>query len=159
MLTITGGKWTTARKMGEDCIDRAIHTIGFGPAPCRTANLRLHGANEAPSASDHMNNLYGSNAIHINRLANEDPQLAHPIVEGYPLRGAEVVWAVRHEMARTVEDVLARRSRMLFLNVNAAEAAAPVVATIMARELGKDSRWIEVQLNEFKVLATHYRIA
>lgn len=150
MVTITGGKWTTARRMGEDCVNRAISIAGLQSSPCATVNLPLHGAGK-------VNSLYGTDAARIDQLAHEDPELSKPIVEGYLLRGAEVVWAVRYEMARNVEDVLARRSRLLFLNVSAAEAAAPEVARLMARELGHESKWAADQVSEFKQLAKNYR--
>ena len=151
MLTITGGKWTTARRMGEDCVNRAIQVAGLRSSPCATVDLQLHGA------SDQITSLYGTDAIKIEQLAIDEPELAKPLVQGYLLRGAEVVWAVRHEMARSVEDFLARRSRLLFLNVAAAVAAAPEVARLMARELGRDRDWEIVQVSEFEKLASCYR--
>jgi len=151
MVTITGGKWTTARRMGEDCVNRAIEVAGLTPSPCATVELRLHGAGHQVSS------LYGTDAAKIEQLAIDEPELSKPLLEGYLLRGAEVVWSVRHEMARNVEDILARRSRLLFLNVAAAETAAPEVARLMARELGRDSDWEAAQVSEFKRLAHCYR--
>jgi glycerol-3-phosphate dehydrogenase len=157
LLTVTGGKWTTARKMGEDVVDRAIQTSRLTPRECRTTNLRIHGA-----PSDHgrsaVESIYGSDAALIESLAASDARLARPIAEGYFLRGAEVVWATRHEMARTVEDVLARRSRLLFLNARAAIAAAPRVAQWMAGELLRDDDWRDRQVREFSELAGHYLV-
>jgi glycerol-3-phosphate dehydrogenase len=157
MVTITGGKWTTARRMGEDCVNRVIEVAGLTNAPCRTVDLRLHGAGDGNSPSSAGNGLYGTDAAKIEQLAIAEPRLSKPLVAGYLLRGAEVVWAVRHEMARNVEDVLARRSRLLFLNVAAAESAAPEVARLMAGELGRGSDWEAEQVSEFKRLASCYR--
>ena len=151
MVTITGGKWTTARRMGEDCVNRAIKVAGLTPSPCATVDLRLHGAGHQVSS------LYGTDAAKIEQLAIDEPELSKPLLEGYLLRGAEVVWSVRHEMARNVEDILARRSRLLFLNVAAAETAAPEVARLMACELGRDSDWEVEQVSEFKRLTHCYR--
>jgi glycerol-3-phosphate dehydrogenase len=176
LLTITGGKWTTARRMGEDCVDKAILLAGLAQRPCRTRHLKLHGAADislrdlpataagspTPSAtsstpSTALQNTYGIDRQAIDQLALANPQLTEPLVPGYSLNGAEVVWAVRHEMARTVEDVLARRNRLLFLNADAAESAAPEVARWMARELGRDSSWEEQQVREFEALAKYFR--
>ncbi len=151
MVTITGGKWTTARRMGEDCVNRAIRATGLTFSQCATVDLPLHGA------SSHTDSLYGTDAAKIEQLAIESSELSKPLVAGYLLRGAEVVWAVRHEMARNVEDILARRSRLLFLNVAAAETAAPEVARLMARELGHDNNWEIEQVSAFKRLAGYFR--
>ncbi len=151
MVTITGGKWTTARRMGEDCVNRAIKVAGLPPRPCATVDLPLHGA------GGEVKSLYGTDAAKIEQLAIAEPELAKPLVAGYSLHGAEVIWAVRHEMARSVEDVLARRSRLLFLNVAAAETAAPEVARLMAGELGRDNNWQVAQVSEFKQLAGFFR--
>jgi glycerol-3-phosphate dehydrogenase len=151
LITITGGKWTTARRMGEDCVRRAIKLAGLTESPCATVDLQLHGAGGSVAS------LYGTDAAKIEQLTISEPGLAKPLTAGYLLRGAEVVWAVRHEMARNVEDFLARRSRLLFLNVAAAESAAPEVARLMARELARDSDWEASQVNEFMQLATRYR--
>ena len=76
-----------------------------------------------------------------------------------PYCAAEVVWAVRHEMARTVEDILARRTRALFLNARAAIALAPQVASILAQELGNDNAWAAIQVSEFQALAQNYLVS
>lgn len=130
LITITGGKWTTARKMAEDGIDRAIPWCGLPTRACQTANLPLIDATTP-------------------RPTPVDPQQSQPLVPGYPLSAADVLWHTRNTMARTVEDVLARRSRLLFLNVNAARQAAPAVADILMRELKQDQVWRDAQREHF----------
>jgi glycerol-3-phosphate dehydrogenase len=156
LLTITGGKWTTYRHMAEDCVDHAI-TLGKLPeGPCKTKNLRIHGYMENSAALGCLE-VYGSDAEAIRTLA-QDPKLAAQLDPRLPCIAAEVVWAVRAEMARTVEDVLARHTRALFLNAEAAMAMAEPVARIMAAELGRDEAWIEAQVKEFCGLAEGYRV-
>ena len=117
-MTITGGKWTTYRKMAQDAIDR------IGGSPSRTADLRLHGWTDETVADSPWRQVYGSDAPLVSELPR---QLLHPSL---PFSRGEVVWAARHEMARSVEDVLARRTRALFLDARASIEAAPVVATV-----------------------------
>jgi glycerol-3-phosphate dehydrogenase len=158
LLTIVGGKWTTYRRMAEDCVDHAI-TLGSLPeTECRTHTLKIHGYMED---IDSLNGLavYGSDAEAIRSLAAEDPQLAKQLDPALPYIGAEVVWAVRHEMARTLDDVLARRTRALILNTAAALAMAPAVAALMAAELHRDQAWIDAQLADFRALAAGYQPA
>jgi glycerol-3-phosphate dehydrogenase len=157
LLTITGGKWTTYRGMAEDCVNRAAVLGGLPKRECTTRELRLHGA--APPAPDDLLALYGSDARAIRRLAETEPELAAPLHSDLPYTSAEVVWAARWEMARTVEDVLARRTRALFLNAGAAIAAAPSVAALLAVELRRDSCWIEHQTRTFFELARTYQVA
>jgi glycerol-3-phosphate dehydrogenase len=156
LLTITGGKWTTYRHMAEDCVDHAI-TLGKLPdQPCTTKNLKIHGYMES---SDGLGSLqvYGSDAEAIRTLA-EDPALAIQLHADLPYIAAEVVWAARAEMARTVEDVLARHTRALFLNAAAAIAMAGPVAKLLAAELGLDEAWVAAQVKEFRTLAEQYRV-
>jgi glycerol-3-phosphate dehydrogenase len=156
LLTIVGGKWTTYRRMAEDCVDHAI-TLGSLPeVECRTHNLKIHGYDDEIDGLSSMG-VYGSDAAAIHKLADEDPELAKPLDQALPYIAAEVIWAVRHEMARTVDDVLARRTRALFLNSGAAIAMAPVVAALMARELNQGEAWVSAQLTAFHALAVGYR--
>ena len=103
--------------------------------------------------------FYGSDAPAIQELMRREPELAQPLTEALPYVGAEVVWAVRHEMARTVEDVLCRRTRALFLNAKAAMEAAPKVASLMAHELGYDANWESKQLAAFQQVARHFKLS
>jgi glycerol-3-phosphate dehydrogenase len=156
LLTITGGKWTTYRHMAEDCVDHAITLGHLRDEPCPTRNLRIHGFLEETAALGHLE-VYGSDAEAIGELAR-DPRLAARLHPALPYIAAEVVWAARNEMARTVEDVLARRTRALFLNAAAASAMAEPVAALMAAELGRDEAWIEAQVESFRELATQYMV-
>jgi glycerol-3-phosphate dehydrogenase len=148
LLTITGGKWTTYRHMAEDCVDHAA-TLGRLPErACITKSLRIHGHH--PYASGRLG-VYGSDADSVRAL--NMPQQLDPAL---PYTAAEVVWAVRKEMARTIEDVLARRLRALFLNSRAAVQMAPAVASLMAAELGWDTSFRESQLAAFRKVAQAY---
>ena len=100
--------------------------------------------------------VYGSDAAHIQTLASAQPEMAKQLHPELPYIGAEIVWAAREEMARTVEDVLARRTRALFLNARAAITMAPEVARILAVELKKDDAWVQQQIEDFTTLATQY---
>jgi glycerol-3-phosphate dehydrogenase len=156
LLTITGGKWTTYRHMAEDCVDHAI-TLGKLPdAECRTKNLRIHGYMKEADALGELE-VYGSDAEAVTTLA-EDAELAERLNPELPYIAAEVVWAARAEMARTVEDVLARRMRVLFLNARAAMEMAEPVARLLAGELGRDEAWVGRQVKEFRELAGQYRV-
>ena len=157
LITIAGGKWTTYRHMAEDCVDHAA-TLGRLPEkPCVTRNLNVHGFHRQASNFGALE-AYGSDALLIQDLIRTDPRLAEPLHGALPNCRAEVVWAARVEMARTVEDVLARRTRALFLNARAAMAMAPEVAALLARELGRDDAWQAEQVRAFRELAAGYLV-
>lgn len=154
LVTITGGKWTTYRKMAEDTIDKIIKVAGLPHATCTTANLKIHGF---LNYSEHSSlAIYGSDKVHILALVNIEPELGNNLHHKMPYIQAEVVWAVRNEMARTVEDVLARRLRVLFLDARVAIEMAPQVASLIAGELKLDEQWEKDQVNAFTELASHY---
>jgi glycerol-3-phosphate dehydrogenase len=141
LVSITGGKWTTYRKMAEDTLNAAIAAGQLQRRRCLTRELALHGAgDDAPRAGDVLE-TYGTDAKEVRALMKADPSLAAPIHSALAYSWAEVVYAARHEMARTVEDVLARRTRALFLNANASLQAATGAAEILARELGRSPEW------------------
>lgn len=100
--------------------------------------------------------VYGSDAPEILQLASANPELARPLHPRLPITVAEVVWAARMEMARTVEDVLSRRTRSLLLDAAASIEAAPAVARLLADELGRDAAWAESQPRAFASLAQGY---
>ena len=157
LLTITGGKWTTYRHMAEDTVDHAITLGKLRDAECITRNLHIHGYVENSAALGSLE-VYGSDAEAIRTLA-KDPKLGAQLHPALPYIAAELVWAARAEMARTVEDVLARHTRALFLNAEAAIAMAEPVAKILAAELGRDEAWVAAQVDEFVTLAEQYRVA
>jgi glycerol-3-phosphate dehydrogenase len=125
--------------MAEGCVNEAARLAGLPKRRCPTEELRLHGY-ATPAKSDPLA-VYGSDAPAIRKLMESDPALAERLHPALPHTGAEVVWAVRVEMARTVIDVLARRTRALLLNAKAALAMAPRAAELMAKELGRDAAW------------------
>ena len=157
LITITGGKWTSYRRMAEDTLNKAIQLGLLEAKKCRTKNLRIHGYRPHPDLHNHLY-VYGSDEAAIRELAGSDPAYAKKLHSDYAYTVAEVIWAVRHEMARDVEDVLARRVRLLYIAARAAIAAAPVVAQAMARELDKNQAWIEQQIKDFTILAKRYLI-
>lgn len=156
LITIVGGKWTTYRKMGEDVIDRAAVLCGLKQVPSRTADLRLHGAMDRPPSRNEWQEVYGADLPLLDEMVEVEPDLGQPLHPLLPFRQAEVVWAARHEMARRLEDVLARRTRALFLNANASVLAAPLAAKLLARELGRDEGWQQEQVSQYRKLAEQY---
>jgi glycerol-3-phosphate dehydrogenase len=160
LVTITGGKWTTYRKMGEDAMDQAAMVAGLDERPSPTATLHLHGWTEEDGTKDSHpgaeTSVYGSDAPALERLAAERPGWDEPLHFNLPYRVCEVVWAARHEMARTVEDVLARRTRALLLDARASAEIAPAVAALLAAELGKDEAWQRAQVEAYRELARGY---
>jgi len=155
LVTICGGKWTTYRHMAEDCVDQAATLAQLPESPCVTHHLHIHGFHDAAKEFGSLA-VYGSDAYEIRKLIEADPGLGEPLHAALPYMKAEVVWAARHEMARTVEDTLARRTRALFLNARAALAMAPEVADLMAAELGWDEATRTQQLAAFRDVASNY---
>lgn len=156
LVTITGGKWTTYRKMAADAIDLAIEAGGLDARPSQTAELLLHGGDGPAADPDDPLSVYGSDAALVRQLAAERPEWDRPIHPALPYRVAEIIWAARHEAARCVADVLARRTRALFLDARASIEAAPAVAAILAAELGKDDDWSRTEIARFGELAAGY---
>jgi glycerol-3-phosphate dehydrogenase len=152
VFTITGGKLTTYREMAEDTVDAVASRLGHR-SRCRTKRMRLLGATgrHRPDGSPeaHLAGRYGSLADEVRALADADPSLGGPVVAGLPTLRAEVVYAVRHEMATTVDDVLSRRTRARLFDRAAAMRAAPVVAELMAAELGWSDDQRQEQVHHF----------
>ncbi|CAM4350354.1 FAD-dependent oxidoreductase [Bordetella tumbae] len=191
LVTVTGGKWTTYRRMAQDVIDTAIQHQLLPQAHCRTADLPLHGASPVgaqpgragtgatlptgSSTGSHTNatrNATASPSAHQPAHGTPDsyygtdlpllralPGIDHVLVNASGLTEAHVRFAARHELARTAEDVLARRNRALFLDSEAAILAAPEVARILAEELGHDAAWQRATLEAFMHTAAHYRLS
>ena len=155
LVTITGGKWTTYRKMAEDTVNQSADIAGLEPRLCKTKNLRIHGWMKNIDDSDPLHS-YGSDAIKIKRLINKNATLGEKIHPQLPYLKAEVVWATREEMAMTVEDVLSRRTRALLLDAKTSIEMAPIVAQIMNSELKHDKSWEIKQIKEYSKLANNY---
>jgi glycerol-3-phosphate dehydrogenase len=155
LVTITGGKWTTYRKMAKDAVDNAAFVAKLEIKTCTTDKLRIHGWLETADEADSLH-AYGSDAAYIKKLASDDPLLAEKIHPDFPFILAEVVWAIREEMAMTVEDVLARRLRLLFLDTRIAMEVAPAVARLMAGVLGRDLQWEKNEVEKFMQTAQGY---
>lgn len=155
LITLTGGKWTTYRRMGEDTVNRAAMQAGLPERQVITPNLKLHGWTEKPSTeADHWR-VYGSD---IGAL-QETPGADVPLHPDLPYTEAEVRWAALCEQARTVEDVLSRRTRALLLNAKASAEAAPRVAELLAETLHKDEAWQREQVTAYRELAQQYQLA
>ncbi|MEO7271959.1 MAG: glycerol-3-phosphate dehydrogenase/oxidase [Vicinamibacterales bacterium] len=157
LLTITGGKWTTYRHMAEDTVDQAALQAHLPKKRCVTRTLRVHGATEDRPASGSLA-VYGTDAAEIAAIMRIEPELAQPLHPDLSVTGAEIVWAARAEMARTLEDVLSRRSRALLLNARAAIAMAPRAVALLARELGRDAEWQRDEVERFTLLAQGYLV-
>lgn len=154
LITITGGKWTTYRQMAEETVDKAIGIGQLDPKACTTSQRKIHGYLDAPLKNPLA--IYGSDSEKIKALEERNPGWEMMVINGFPQTKAEVIWVIRNEMARTVEDILARRFRILFLDARAATDAAPKIAGIMAEELGYDEEWKNIQINNFSDLAVQY---
>ena len=158
LITIAGGKWTTYRQMAADCVDQAAVCGGLKPRSCITRELPVHGHNsgnirEGPFAD------YGSDAEQVAAAAPSPTVECERLHPDLPCHPNEVVWAVRQEMARTVEDVLSRRTRGLLLNARAACEIAPRVAELMAHEMQKDREWQAQQVSAFRATAKGYLLS
>jgi glycerol-3-phosphate dehydrogenase len=158
LMTICGGKWTTYRRMAEDCVDQAATLAQLPERASVTKTLRIHGHCEAVEQSYPLA-VYGSDAGKIQALITLNTSLGEPLHPNLPYLKAEVIWAAREEMVRTVEDVLARRTRSLFLNASAAIESAPAVADLLAIELGWHENKKQSQLGEFRATARNYLTA
>jgi glycerol-3-phosphate dehydrogenase len=155
LITITGGKWTTYRKMAEDILEIVIHKTGLPERECKTKSLPIHGYQVTEDFSSPQY-YYGSDQTHIHAIVKADTTMGELIHSDLPFIKAEIIWSARNEMSMTVEDALSRRTRALLLDAKAAIASAPLVAALMAKELNRDDNWIQQQINSFTQLATGY---
>ncbi len=158
LVTIAGGKWTTYRKMAEEVIDAAATCANLTRTASPTASMALHGAT-TKTTQDESLRAYGTDASHVMDIAKESQDYAAPLHPNLPYIGAQVVYAARFEMARTVDDVLARRTRALFLEAQSARESAPTVARLLAKELGRGLAWQAEQLRTFAQLASLAKIS
>ncbi|ADY53430.1 Glycerol-3-phosphate dehydrogenase [Pseudopedobacter saltans DSM 12145] len=154
LVTITGGKWTTYRKMAEDTINETIKVCGLEEKSCATEQLKIHGY-KAQKEGSYLD-IYGSDALSIKNIIIQQPEFGNKLIDSFPYTAAEVIWFVRNEMARSIEDVLARRLRLLFLDAKAAVEIAPKVAQLMASEMGYGKEWETQQVNNFNAIASNY---
>ncbi len=157
LITITGGKWTTYRKMGEDVIDQAMTIAGLNERPSVTKMLHLHGWHADADRFGDLS-MYGADAPTVQAIMNEETDWQDRLHPNLPYFRGEVVWATRREMARTVEDVLARRTRALLLDARASMEVAGDVAALMAGVLGKDDDWQLQQVHAYQKVASDYVI-
>jgi glycerol-3-phosphate dehydrogenase len=156
LVTVTGGKWTTYRRMGQDAIDHAAEVAGLAKVDSRTLNLKLHAWTDQTAGMSESERVYGADLPLLQKLSEDDPSLDGLLHPRLPYRLREVVWAAQFEMARTVEDVLARRTRALFLDARAAIEAALLVADVLTKELGRSEAWREKDLQDFLAVAQGY---
>ncbi len=161
VVTVTGGKLTTYRRMAVDAIDEVRHLLGRG-GRSRTRRLELVGAHgftapPAGSADEHLARRYGTEAAIVRSLAAGDPDLAEPLVAGLPYLRAEAIYAVRFEMAQTLDDVLSRRTRARLLARDASAAAAPSVAALIAPELGWDEVRVKAEIASYEAAIAYER--
>ncbi|MEX2479205.1 MAG: glycerol-3-phosphate dehydrogenase/oxidase [Gracilimonas sp.] len=155
LVTIAGGKWTTYRKMAEDTVDQAALVAGLDVKETPTKELRIHGWLKNVDRDDHLY-VYGSDKVALNKLIDENPELGEKLHADLPYLKAEVVWAVRNEMAQTIEDVLSRRTRALLLDAKASVEMAPEVGRLLAIEFGKDEEWVKQEVKEYEQVAKNY---
>jgi glycerol-3-phosphate dehydrogenase len=155
LFTMIGGKWTTFRRMAQDMVTKVENTKGWSSTKSISRSLKLHGYLSDVNLDDPLY-FYGSDKNAIIELMNDNAENKTLISEKLNIFTAEVVWAVRYEMARTIEDVLSRRTRCLLLDAREAIVMAPKVAEIMAQELGKDVQWQKTQVDEFLMVANNY---
>jgi glycerol-3-phosphate dehydrogenase len=158
LITITGGKWTTYRKMAEDTIDQAALVADLEDRDCVTKTLQIHGYHKNTEPFGALA-AYGSDAPDLQALIRDEPALAEKLHVAHEVSAAQVVWAARHEAARNVEDVLARRTRMLLLDARASIEMAPATARLLAGELGRASTWQQEQIDSYTELARGYLVA
>ncbi|MEO6134915.1 MAG: glycerol-3-phosphate dehydrogenase/oxidase [Ginsengibacter sp.] len=156
LVSVIGGKWTTYRKMAEDTLDKIEKRNMLKGKPSITEHLKIHGFADAGSPGPFS--VYGSDADRINELIAANPAWGAPLSPDLYINTAQVIWAVRNEMAISVEDVLARRTRILFTDARIALCLAPIVAAIMKNEMGEDEEWEKQQVDHFTELAKGYML-
>jgi len=158
LISVIGGKWTTYRKMAEDAVDYAIMVGELPERKCHTHHLPVHGYEGATGLTANPLSVYGQDRSRIEDIGHKTFGTDRYLSESLGIEKAQVIWAVREEMARTLEDVLARRTRALFLDAKESLRIAPEAARLMVDELGRDPNWIQDQLDSYKRLASNYLI-
>ncbi len=155
LLTLIGGKWTTYRKMGEDLVNRVEKTNKWKHIETKTKHLKIHGFQAKVDLNDPMY-FYGSDKDAILQMVAENPSMGEPVSEKLNIIAAQVVWSVKNEMARNIEDFLARRVRCQLLDARESMRIAPKVAAIMAGELGKTLKWQQDQVEQYEEVTQNY---
>lgn len=155
LITITGGKWTTYRKMAEDTVDHVVLVGGLDERKSITENLMIHSYKRNVDYNDPLS-VYGTDSTAVQSIGNEKEEYSGFLSEKLGLRKSQVIWGVREEMARNIEDILARRTRALFLDARESIRVAEVTANLMAMELGESESWVIKQVNAYKELAAGY---
>ncbi len=154
LLSIVGGKWTSYRRMAEETIDKGIRAGLIEGRKCVTKTFRFV-SNGAELKSERLK-IYGNEAAEIEKLITDKPELGGLLDPRLPYTRAEIVWISRNEMPLKLEDILARRTRAMFLDARASSAIAPEVAEIMAGELSRDGKWAEAQVKDYNQLLLNY---
>ncbi len=157
LITITGGKWTTYRKIAEDAVNNAIMVGNLQNQPCITEHLLVHSYARDADFNDPLS-VYGTDMTALLNIEKKDKRHGGWLSESLQIRKSQIIWAVREEMARTIEDVLARRTRALFLDARESIRIAPLAGKLMADELDRGQSWIEAQLNDYFEIAQHYHL-
>jgi glycerol-3-phosphate dehydrogenase len=157
LITIAGGKWTTYRKMAQDCVDQMIEVAHLEKLPCKTHHLHLHGYLEKTDPVK-IESSYGTDLEKIHQIQEKEPELKELVHPDFPYTYAHLIFSIRYELAQTVEDLLSRRVRLLLLDAKGAQAVAKRVAALLAKELNKESSFIEEQTKNFNQLASQYFI-
>jgi glycerol-3-phosphate dehydrogenase len=158
LITIVGGKWTSYRRMAEDAVNEAINTCHLPVSKCVTSDLKIHGYDDQMVAVSNPYSTYGSDQSEVKNIEIESEGFSGFLSESLQIKKSQIIWAVRKEMARTVEDVLARRTRALFLDARESLRIAPEAAKLMAMELDYGQEWIKDQLTKYNELATGYLV-
>jgi glycerol-3-phosphate dehydrogenase len=154
LITVEGGKWTTYRRMAQDTLDKAMRKGLLEKRPCVTHDLHLHGF--MPNDRHNRLHIYGTHARDIEELIRTRPEWARTLHSRLPYTEAELRWICREEMPYKLEDILARRTRALFLDAAASLEMASEAANIMAEELGLDEQWKKNEIEEYGKLVKNY---
>ena len=155
LISVLGGKWTTYRKISEDAIDTAISINKLKKKKCKTKKTKLFGYKKKVDFSDPMH-VYGSLKKKVESLGGIDDN--NSLSTKFYITNNIIEWSIIHEMALTLEDILARRTRCIFLDSNESKLIAPNVAKKMAEVLEKDQEWIDTELKKFNKLIKNYTV-
>jgi glycerol-3-phosphate dehydrogenase len=159
LVTVTGGKWTTYRRMADEVLEEAIEAVGLELHQCITESLPIHGFDPKAGIEAGLpdtRRMYGTDCAQLDMIERADRFHAAPMHANLPLTPSEVIFAARHEMARSIEDVLARRTRSLLLDARASIEVAHEVGRLLGRELGWTAEEVAASEAEFVGIARGY---